>query len=102
MKRDELFEVLEPPPGGLTRLRARMKAPVKVRWWVPLGVVAAGVAVLVAVPAREPTVDLWSQSRFWFTAGPPVVRGEGGTGVREVSSSPGVLFVRVSTLDRED
>ena len=87
MKRDALFEVLEPPPGGLTRLRARMAASSPLRWW-PVGAVAAGVMVvlLVALP-RGPKVDLVSGSRDWFEAGAPAVLGLEGTRVVQVPTS---------------
>ena len=46
---DSPFEMLEPPPGGVERLRARLAAPEPVRGG--LGVAAAGVAALAVLVA---------------------------------------------------
>lgn len=57
MKREELFEVLEPPPHGLTRLRARIdeRRYLRVGRWLLVSAIAA--AVLVVLWPRE-RVDL--------------------------------------------
>jgi hypothetical protein len=56
--RDELFEPLEPPPGGLQRLRARLDAP-RTRsapiWIFAVATCALALgAVALQAPPREP------------------------------------------------
>jgi hypothetical protein len=65
MKRDELFEKLEPPPGGLARLRARMDArPRRKRVVVPLAFAfAAAAIVLLVVVGRGRAADPLSAAR---------------------------------------
>ena len=55
-ERDALFELLEPPPGGVERMRARLAEPARprVRFGVPAFGVAA-VVVLVALIVRLPS-----------------------------------------------
>lgn len=48
-ERDALFELLEPPPGGVERMRARFEGPVHRR--VGFGVPAFGVAAVVVLAA---------------------------------------------------
>ncbi len=57
MKRDELFEVLEPPAHGLTRLRARIdeRRYLRAGRWLLVSAITA--AVLVVLWPRE-RVDL--------------------------------------------
>ncbi|MEZ4452616.1 MAG: hypothetical protein R3B09_24365 [Nannocystaceae bacterium] len=54
----DLFVTLEPPPGGLTRLRARRdQARSTARpWWIaaPAGLVVAAIALLVLWPRPPP------------------------------------------------
>ncbi|WAS99147.1 hypothetical protein [Nannocystis punicea] len=45
----DMFVVLDPPPGGLARLRARRDAPVPARW--PWWLAGAGLAAAAAVLA---------------------------------------------------
>ena len=57
-ERDPLFELFEPPSGGVERMRARLAEPSQAR--VGFGIAAFGVvavavlAVLVALPRVEP------------------------------------------------
>jgi hypothetical protein len=59
-ERDALFELLEPPPGGVERMRARLAEPEQARvgfGFAAFGVAAVAVlAVLIALlpPAPEP------------------------------------------------
>lgn len=65
MRRDEIFEKLEPPPGGLAALRARMDAPRSSRvrrFAVPVLALAAAALVLVVV-SRDRAPDLVSAAR---------------------------------------
>lgn len=65
MKRDEIFEKLEPPPGGLAALRARIHAPRPTRArrvLVPAFAVAAAALVLVVL-SRDRAPDLVSAAR---------------------------------------
>jgi hypothetical protein len=46
-ERDTVFELFEPPPGGVERMRARLAAPLRPRMGVALA--AFGVAALAAL-----------------------------------------------------
>jgi len=99
MKRDEVFEVLEPPPHGLTRLRARMEERRARRFAWPVLVTASAVAVLAVVfwpRAEGPRVD--------FTAQLEAMKVETATGLGQtaleplVSQNAGVVLYRVSVM----
>jgi hypothetical protein len=63
MRRDEIFERLEPPPGGLAALRARMDArPRRAHLLVPLALAVAAAVVLLVV-GRGRTPDLVAAAR---------------------------------------
>lgn len=102
MKRNEVFEVVEPPPFGLERLRARMaeqrRAPTK---WVLVGAVATLVLVLVWWP-RTASVDLvGATSSFFNEPSRDVTSLDASTSaVLELpSSNPDVILARVATLE---
>ena len=66
MKREEVFEQLEPPPGGVARLRERMteRPSSTVRRLVPVaGALAVAAVVLLVWSRRETTPDLVSSAR---------------------------------------
>ena len=97
------FEILEPPPGGLTRLKAAMAERRTVRVWQP--VLAGALALLlvaVALFARsQERADLVGDVRgsvFGTVAAPVVVRGDAAA-QRLPSSNPNVVLYRVATLD---
>jgi hypothetical protein len=55
MRHDEIFERLDPPPGGLAALRARMNArPSFARRAAPIAVGLALAAIIVLVVTRRP------------------------------------------------
>ena len=55
MKREDVFERLEPPPGGLAGLRARITPPRGTRRFVPLaGAFAIAAALLLFVATAVP------------------------------------------------
>ncbi len=59
MKHEELFEVMEPPPHGLTRLRGKMASRRASRLlWPALVTAFAAAAVLLLVPRGEAPADL--------------------------------------------
>lgn len=100
----KLFEVLEPPPHGLTRLRAKRAARRGRRWaWPALAVaLAATVTVLFVVP-REAPVDFGASlqgSLFAPGAGPAVSALDAQVlGVEALpSGNPRVLLYRVAVL----
>ena len=102
MKRNEVFEVVEPPPFGLERLRARMAeqrvAPTR---WVLVGAVATVLLVLVFWP-RSPAVNLVSAtSSFLSEPTRDVTSLDPSTGaVLELpSSNPDVILARVASLE---
>jgi len=105
MKRDEVFEVLEPPVGGLTRLRARLaeRRSTRVGRWVLAAVLAAAaVTVVVGVPEREPAPDFTAALTVMGTG--QGVEGRGESAVEALpSSDPKVQLYRVGSLSsRED
>lgn len=101
MKRNEVFEVVEPPPFGLERLRARLgeqrRAPTK---WVLAGAMATLLLVLVWWP-RETPVDLVGATSSFFNAPTRDVTSldvSTGAVLELPSSNPEVILARVSTL----
>jgi hypothetical protein len=68
MRRDELFERLEPPPGGLASLRARMAAPrrrrpSRARVGAVLAFAVAAAALVLVVASRGRAPDLVAAAR---------------------------------------
>lgn len=102
MKRDELFEVLEPPPHGLTRLRARLAARRARRLlWPALVSSLAALLVVLFVPREQP-VDLRAAlaDSVFGAEGPPVSALDGSALAVErlPSSNPQVVLYRVASL----
>ena len=111
MKRDELFEVLEPPPQGLTRLRARVASRRADRLLRPaLALAFAAVVALLFVPRAVP-VDLTGDLRASLTGS---LVGLGSTGApvtaldaqsvaveRLPSGNPKVVLYRVAVLTEQ-
>ncbi len=97
LRPEDAFEQLDPPPGGLARLRRRLDRPARGSPW-PLvasaGLAAAAVAfALVVVPARGSRVaDELREAMAPRTA----VSVEGGEAVA-VGSSGGVSLDLVAT-----
>ncbi len=97
MKHDELFEVLEPPPHGLTRLRAAMEEKRRHRVMWPAVVAASAAAALLLLMPRQPD-PLVSAARAELMAPADAVTGHGDTAVEALpSSTPGVVIYRVAT-----
>lgn len=101
MKRHEVFEVVEPPPFGLERLRARMaeqrRAPTK---WVLAGAVATLLLVFVVWPRSAPVDLVGATSAFFVAPTRDVSPLDVSTGaVLELpSSNPEVILARVASL----
>ena len=108
MKREQVFEELEPPAFGLERLRARMaERRRRVSPLVLVGVVASALVVLLAWP-KAARVDLVALARL-SSAAPLVgvssledVTALDETGVlRLPSQNPDVVLYRVASLEQE-
>lgn len=106
MKRDELFEVVEPPPFGLSRLRRALvvRQAAAVRRWVLAGAAACGLVALAAwqarpsVDASEVTRDAWAAWRGVQGQTEPA-RGLGETALlRLPSARPDVAVYRVAAV----
>lgn len=96
MKRRDVFEVLEPPPFGLERLRARLDARRSM---------APRLVVLATVVATVLAVVLWPRNQV-VTLTLPTLVGDvapldpATTAVQPLpSSNPDVVLVRVLALD---
>jgi hypothetical protein len=64
MKREDVFERLEPPPGGVAKLRERMAArPSSMRRLVPVAAALAIAAVVLLFWSRGTTPDLVAAAR---------------------------------------
>lgn len=111
MKRDELFEALEPPPHGLTRLRGKLATRRAHRLLRPALVLAFAAAVALLFVPRAPPVD-WSTELQGSLTGSLVGQGGGGEPVsaldgqalgleRLPSSNPQVVLYRVAMLSQE-
>lgn len=101
MKRDELFEVLEPPPHGLTRLRARLEERRSRRLAGPLLVLASAAAVLTVALWPRPEAPRVDFSAALITA-PEGVTARGETAVEaQPSSNPNVVIYRAEVLFKE-
>jgi hypothetical protein len=65
MKREDLFEVLEPDEGGLVRLRQRLDEPARGRSWTfALGGAAVAVSLVFFFLVRPRAVDLIAAARI--------------------------------------
>lgn len=96
MKHDDVFEVLEPPPHGLTRLRARLEERRAMRLAWPALLAVAALAVLVVLWPRSVTPGADLQTPLTqVTATPVGVQGRDGTGVEALrSENPRVIVYR--------
>ncbi len=93
MKRDPLeqvFEPLEPPPGGLAELRARLQGERPPRWpWLvapSLAAAAAAALLLVGVPEQTAGAELADQ---WAASDPMLAAALGRERAEPVSVAAG-------------
>lgn len=63
MKHKEVFERLEPPPGGLAKLRERIVQPSERRHFLPLAGAIAAAAALILVWSSGRAPDLVGAAR---------------------------------------
>ena len=97
-----LFPVIEPPPGGLTRLRAAMAERRKTPAWQPVlaGVAALLLVVLAVFTNTQGRVDLAGLAdRAVYDGASGQVLLTNGVAMRVPSSNPRVVLYRVATLD---
>jgi hypothetical protein len=111
MKRGDLFEELEPPPGGLTRLRSRLKEQRRRGLGRPALAFALALALVAAAfgALRTQPVDLRPAVRGSVTAGLIGVDAAGPSVVLEAgqpaglqrlpSANPNVVLYRVAAID---
>lgn len=106
MKRDQLFEVLEPPPHGLTRLRAQLAARRARCWKGALALSAAATLVVVLLTPRPHANPFERDARAALDAlraDGPGLEARGSTGVQALpSSTPRVMLWRVTAVDEAD
>lgn len=97
-----LFPVIEPPPGGLTRLRAAMAERRKTPAWPPLlaGVAALLLVVVALFGSPQGHVDLAGLAeRAVYDGGAGTLVLTNGAALRVPSSNPRVVLYRVATFD---
>jgi hypothetical protein len=113
MKRDDVFERLEPPPGGLARLRSRLDRPRSNAWRMAfVAVPALAVAALVVLVLGRPRApDLLTAARenggiepaALGLAAPPqgvaVVDSQSAGVIGVPTTDPKVVFVWVGTTE---
>ncbi len=101
MKRDELFEVLDPPPGGLTRLRSRLAArSTRRRAVLSLGSALAAACLVVLWVAPRETPGLVMAAQALVATSREAVEARGTTAVEAMpSSNPSVVLYRVSAVE---
>jgi hypothetical protein len=113
VKREEIFEVLEPPPYGWTRLEARLSERRGARWPLAVAAVAlAAASLLIAVVLAWPrtqAVDLSveisrSSAAASFGLGEDTRTLAVRTGAAEAlpSSDPNVVLYRVAMVETAD
>jgi hypothetical protein len=104
MKRSDVFEPLEPPPHGWTRMKARLGERRARRWPIAVAAAAAVVlAVLLPKPGPRPGSDVEAALRgaMLDVPGEPL-RVKRGAAQRLPSSDPNVLFYRVAVLNADE
>lgn len=107
----KLLPNLEPPPGGLTQLRARLEAKTRRRrrflpLWVP-AVVAVAVLLMLRFPPMEtpgPEAPVFTAARQsvalgFLEEGPAVSSSDPDVGFLSVQETDGILFYRRMDLD---
>lgn len=102
MKRSDVFEPLEPPPHGWTRMKARLEERRRPRW--PLAL-AAGAAVFLAVVLQQPRVDVTAELRrspsagaFGLKVSSEALTLKDGASQQLPSSDENVLLYRVAVV----
>jgi hypothetical protein len=113
MRRDDVFERLEPPPGGLARLRSRLDRPRSKAWrrtFVAVPALAVA-ALLVLVLGRPRAPDLVAAARenggiepaaLGLAMSPPgvaVVDSQTAGVIGVPTDDPKVVFVWVGTTE---
>jgi hypothetical protein len=99
------LQVLEPPPGGLARVRETIDRPRSRRWFVAISVttVAAVVAAIVLVLARSPRrPDQQVSSAFAPLVADPSIAADARVSFHWVASQPAGPSTdtpRVATID---
>jgi hypothetical protein len=99
---DPFFDTLEPPPGGLTRLRARLRDPDPTwNWgrWACAAVAVAGVLLVgrAWVVPPDPFADALLAHLEIETVHVPR-SDRANTAVQVVSETTEVVFIRVATV----
>ncbi len=91
------FEDLQPPPGGLTRLRAHIERPRRPLWPVGATLLVAATALWLLIPSSDGlrTSDPLVLAMLGEVAG-PAVEVSGTTTVGAIAETPQVLFVEVA------
>jgi hypothetical protein len=102
MKRSDVFEPLEPPPHGWTRLKARLEERRARRWPVAIAAVAAVVLALVLAPKPRPDAEVEAALRSGFIVSNEALTLKDGAAQQLPSSDPKVLLYRVSVMNRNE
>jgi hypothetical protein len=115
VKREELFEVLEPDEGGLARLRQRLDEPARGRSWaLALGGAAFAGSLLFFFLVRRHDVDLMAAAKIHggvsgialgithAADGPVTLESSSTTAMLEVKTTdPRVAFYWVASMNPE-
>jgi hypothetical protein len=105
----DVFRELDPPPGGLAALRARIDARSRRGRWIALPALATAAAIVFAVVSRPAPAPLpWDPTlqSLGLEAPPaePVTLPDSRRGdtalMRVETGTPGVTFYRVSVAGR--
>jgi hypothetical protein len=107
MKRREVFEVLEPPSHGWTRLKARLEERPRRRWRWAVAIAAAALLLAVIVWPKRPAEVSVVAELARSAAGPSFgVAPQGralavieGAAERLPSSDPSVVLYRVAMVE---
>jgi hypothetical protein len=106
VKREKIFEALEPPPFGWTRLEARLNARVARRWpWAVAAATALLWVVVLAWPRATPvdvTVEIAGSSAaasFGLEGDTRTLAVRTGAAQALPSSDPNVVLYRIAMVD---
>jgi hypothetical protein len=101
MKQREVFETLNPPAFGLTRLKGKMQRPKMARWYAPVLAFSTMASVIaIGIASRGPAIDLMPAAMQSPLAALLGVANDGQNTVSALNASVGAVEL-LSAKDSE-